>query len=58
MIHALQAAALLNVLERDLKDFAETWDSDPAAVPQRLDDLMALVSSSKALLSSAEKGVY
>ena len=52
----IQLSSLLNVLERDLKDFAETWDPD--TLPQRLDDLMALVSSSQTLLSTAVKGVY
>jgi len=39
----------LNIMERDLIDFSETWHSNTKTIPQRFNDLRALVSTMKEL---------
>ena len=37
----------LNIMERELIDFSETWDIN--TIPQRLDDLRALLVSTRTI---------
>jgi hypothetical protein len=47
----IQLDSLLNVIERELDDFSQNWDSDSGTIPQRFGDLFALVKSAKAVLT-------
>jgi len=44
---------LLNIMDRELDDFSQTWDSCPETVPQRFADLITLTRSAKNLSSNA-----
>ncbi len=44
----------LNIMERELIDFSETWDVD--TTPQRLDDLRALLVSTRAIVTDIMGG--
>lgn len=39
----------LNIMEREIDDFSETWDSD--AVPQRIDDLRVILASMRGIVT-------
>jgi len=51
----IQLDSLLNVMERELDDFTQNWNGDPQTVPQRFDDLFALVKSAKAVLNNGAR---
>lgn len=46
----------LNIMERELIDFSETWDA--YTTPQRLDDLRALLVSMRAITTDIMEGAY
>lgn len=48
-INFIRLNSHLNIMERELIDFSETWDIN--TIPQRLDDLRALLVSTRAIVT-------
>jgi hypothetical protein len=46
----IRIGALLNIMDRELYEFSETGDN--ATIPQRIDDLRALVASMQGIVQT------
>lgn len=48
-IKLLRLDSHLNIMEREIFDFSETWNSD--TVPQRIDDLGVILTSMRGIVT-------